>query len=144
MHTCTTPCTNPCTAQIAGQPQPQSHSWQPNGNGYTLCCCCLPMYKEVTGLVFRSSLYDPTCFVRAPPYSDLIAFTDEGGDDEVQLQKTVIALAQDKKCKINIIWTESLWVTYDASILKEALKHKLCWTLWIILTILFTTSILAF
>lgn len=46
-----------------------------------------------------------TC--RAPPYSDLLAFTDEGGDDEY-LQSTVINLAQDQKSKINIIWTDVL------------------------------------
>lgn len=44
---------------------------------------------------------------RAPPYSDLLAFTDEGGDDE-QLQNTVINLAQDQKSKINVIWTDVL------------------------------------
>ena len=45
---------------------------------------------------------------RAPPFSDLFAYTDEPGDDEPQYQKSVIALAQDKRCKFNLIWTESL------------------------------------
>jgi hypothetical protein len=45
---------------------------------------------------------------RAPPFSDLFAYTDEPGDDEVQLMKTVIALGQEKRSKFNLIWTESL------------------------------------
>ncbi len=43
---------------------------------------------------------------RAPPFTDIFAYTDEGGDDETELQKTVISLAQSKNCKINVIWTD--------------------------------------
>jgi hypothetical protein len=48
-------------------------------------------------------------YCRAPPFTDLIAFTDEPfPEDQDLLEKTVIGLAQDKSCKFNIIWTGSL------------------------------------
>ena len=41
----------------------------------------------------------------APDFTDILVFTDEPGDD-TYLQDTVISLAKNKKCKINVIWTE--------------------------------------
>ena len=41
----------------------------------------------------------------APPFSDLIAFTDETSDDEEELKSVVIALAEKKHSKVTIIWT---------------------------------------
>ena len=59
-------------------------------------------------LAKRCSLFFQFVSIRAPPFSDLFAYTDEPGDDEPQNQKSVIALAQDKRCKFNLIWTEPL------------------------------------
>ena len=61
-------------------------------------------------IIWAYILYVP--FVnRAPQFTDLIAFTDEPEpEDQELLESTVIGLAQDKRCKINIIWTGSLWV----------------------------------
>ena len=40
------------------------------------------------------------------PYSDIIAFTDEENpEDESRMKATVIALAQEKHCRITVIWT---------------------------------------
>ena len=42
----------------------------------------------------------------APDQTDILVFTDEPGDDQEMLG-TVTALAKTKKCKVNVIWTES-------------------------------------
>ena len=42
----------------------------------------------------------------APAFTDVLVFTDEPGDDQ-DMRDTIIALAKNKKTKINVIWTEA-------------------------------------